>query len=366
MLLNDIARLLQNELNNSDLTFRVTANEQQWYGYQVRSADSMEYIPAVVRALPIPIITEFYRTRALEYMVTLKGKYSEADAVEGLLNSLSSFELDGKKSYISNFVVTEVSNAKEGFNLTREFIASFRLSVYVTFFLTGADAKLTIDGTQVDFVRLSGAFSKAIVPNREYGENESEVSTGEEYVITLPFSDNEKTVDILNNIMSNKYNKEYEIKVDFLMIEKTIGLVLSNGNFLISNNLEASTFNAVFTRALDRTSIKINGNTVNVIGFTPSMVIVPMPLNKDGRTKVRRESYTTTYQFQLENDKSNTVNDLVGQISNHTNKKFIIEWVFNDVPYVSECIVQSANVPSSENPNAIINVVLIGGNFYGS
>lgn len=366
MLLSDVASKLQDKLNGSDLTFRVTANEQQWYGYQVTSADDMDYIPAIVRALPIPVITEFYRTRALEYQVTLKGRLSSLNEAETIVNNLREFIVNNNKWFLSNFVVNEISNARDGRDIVKEFIANFRISIYVPLFITGNDAKLKINETEVNFVRISGVFSKALVPNRDYGENESDISTGEEYVITFPMSDNATVNDIFNNLISKSYNKEYQIEIDFISVNKVMPLVLSGGTFLMNANTETAVFNAIFTRALERTPIKINGETVNVTGFTPTGSITPNPLNKNGKTLIRKESNTVAYQFQIENDKSDLVNNIVGEIFNHTNKKFTIAWEFNGIELETDCVVQMGSVPSSENPNALIQVVFVAGYFYGN
>lgn len=366
MLLSDVANILQDKLNESELTFKVTSNEQVWFGYNVKSADLLDYIPVVVRSLPIPIITEFYRTRALEYAVELKGKIGDNETVEALIGSLREFKADGNNWYLSNFVVTDTGLGRDGRNLSREFRASFRITIYVPMFLLGNEVTVEVDEVPVDIMRVTGVFDKALVPNREYGDNESDISTGEEFIITIPLSDNAKVLDLFGNLVSKKYNKEYEIKFNFIVAEKTMSLVLSGGNFNIGADNNIVSFNAIFTRALERVAIKINSTTVNVIGFTPAMAIIPSPLNKGGETRVRRESYTTTYTMQLENDKSSLINDIVKEIDTHTNKKFTITWEFNGLIFSKDCILQSGNVPSSENPNAIITAIFVGGSFYGS
>lgn len=364
MLLSDVANSLQDKLNSSELTFKITANEQQWFNYAVMSADNMDYVAGVVRALPIPIITEFYRTRALQYAVTLKGKVGHLDTVETLINELSEFVVDGNKWHLSNFVVDEIGNARDGKGLAREFRANFRVSVFVPLFITGNDVKLKINDTDVKFVRMSGTFSKALVPNREYGENESDISTGEEYVISFPLSNNLVVNEIVSNVMNKSYNKEYQLEIDFVSINKVMPLVLSGGNFLINADNNTIVVNAIFTRATERTPIKINGETINVIGFTPNGAGLPKPLNVKGKTYVRNEATTVTYQMQLENDKSELITGIVKEIFNNTNKKFNIEWVFNEEIIETECVVTTGSVPISENPNALVSVVFSAGYFY--
>lgn len=364
LLLSDIANKLQDKLNDSELTFKITANEQQWYGYQVISADGVDHVAGVVKALPIPIITEFYRTRALQYQVTIKGKVEHLDKIETLINSLSEFEVDNKKWYLSNFVTDEMGNARDGRGLSKEFRANFRVSVYVPLFITGNDVKLKINNESVDFVRITGVFSKALVPNREFGENESDISTGEEYVINFPLSDSEIVNEIFNNVISKSYNKEYQIEIDFISVNKTMPLVLSGGNLNIGSTTDTATFNAIFTRATERTEIKINNNVINVIGFNPNGASIPKPLNKGGKTYVRNEATTVTYQMQLENDKSELITDIVSEIFGNTNKKFIIEWEFNDKKITTNCVVTTGSVPIAENPNALVSVVFSEGLFY--
>ncbi len=367
MLLSDVANSLQDKLNSSELTFKITANEQQWFNYAVMSADNMDYVAGVVRALPIPIITEFYRTRALQYAVTLKGKVGHLNDVETLVNELSEFIVNDKKWYLSNFVVEGIGNARDGERLSREFRANFRVSIFVPLFITGADVKLKINDEPVDFVRLNGVFSKALVPNRMFDDdNESEISTGEEYVFTFPLSDNATVNDIFSNVVSKAYNKEYDIEIDFISVNKVMPLVLSGGNFNMGATTETAVFSAIFTRTTERTPIKINGETINVIGFTPNGAGIPKPLNKGGKTLVRNEANTVNYQMSIENDKSVLVTDIVKEIFNNTNKKFIIEWEFNDETITTECVIQTGNVPTSENPNALVNVVFGAGYFYGN
>lgn len=368
LLLNsDVVSRLSDLLHDDGrLTFLVTENMQQFHGWQVKTADDESYIATVVQPLPIPIITDFYRTRELQYIIYLKGRMKDSETVEEIIKSNAEKVVEGDKWYLSNFIIQDVGNAKDGFGLAREFRATFRLSILVPLFVTNQDITVKIDDITVDKVILSGSFDKALVPNKEYGDNESDVATGEEYVITFPLSENEKVLDIFANVVSKKYNKEYEIKINAIVVEKTLNLVLSGGNFNFTTDTNTATFNAVFTRALERTTIKINDESINVIGFTPGINIVPIPISLNGRTGVRAESYTNTYAFQLENDGSSVINDIVSEIDTHTNKKFTVEWEFNGQTFVKDCVVQSGTIPTSENPNAIISVVLVGGAFYGN
>lgn len=352
--------------NDGRLTFLVTENIQQFHGWQVKTADDESYIATVVQALPIPPLTDFYRTRELQYVIYLKGRINDKEIVEEIVKNNEKATVDGNKWFLSNFIVQDVGNAKDGFSLTREFRATFRLSIHVPLFVTNQDITLKIDDVMVDRAVLSGSFDKALVPNQEYGDNESDIATGEEYVITFPLSENEKVLDIFANVVSKKYNKEYQIKINMIVVEKTLDLVLSGGNFAFTNDTNTAVFNAIFTRALGRTTIKINNESINVIGFTPGINIIPIPISLNGRTGVRSESYTNSYAFQLENDGSNVINDIVAEFDTHTNKKFTVEWDFNGHTFTKDCVVQSGTVPTSENPGAIISVVLVGGAFYGS
>ena len=104
------------------------------------------------------------------------------------------------------------------------------------------------------------------------------------------------------------------------------------------------------------------------MGFTPSSRQLS-PINKTRRPNKRQERKVfaiTRFAFSLENDGSQVVNDVVGQIVNHTNEPFTVEWVFNGSTFTKQCIVEQGNIPSSENPNAIITVVMVEGAFYGA
>lgn len=366
-LLSEVANTLQDKLNSSELTFKVTANEQIWRGYELLSADDIDYLPVVVRTLPVPPVTDFYRTRALGYLVTLKGKMEHEGIVERLINDLREFSVDGDKWYLSNFVVEDTGNARDGRALTKEFRASFRLSIYVPFFLTGADCSVKVDGVEIPFIRISSVHDKALIPNKAYNlENYNDINVGEELIFNIPIVDNEKVLELFGSVKDNSYNREFEVTVDYKVLEKTNRLVLTGGSDIITNDTSGMTFNAVFTKALERTSISINGIGIDVFGFTPSASITPNPLNKGGITRVRSESSTITYQMQLINDKSELISDIVEETFKHTNKKFVIAWEFNDRVIQTECIVQIGSVPSSENPNALIQVVFTAGYFYGN
>lgn len=362
MLLSDVANYLQDKLNSGDVTFRITANEQRWYNYAVRSADDMDYVAGVVRALPIPVITDYYRTRALDYIVTLKGRIDHETAVESIVNGLQEFVVEGNKWYLSNFVVDSVGNARDGKALTREFRASFRLSIYVPFFLTGQDVTVKIDGVEIPFIRITSSHDKALIPNRPYGlSNFSDINTGEELVLNIPVLENSKVIELFSAVKNNSYNREFNVSIDYKVLEKAHNLVLSGGNALITNDTNGISFNAVFTKALERTLITINGQTIDVYGFTPNMSIVPNPLIIEGRTITRPANATISYQMQLVNDKSELITNIVTDAFNKNQRLYTISWEFNGSPITTECRVQANSIPSSENANALVQVIFTEG-----
>lgn len=346
------------------ITFSVVNVEQDFFGYQVKDADGNTYAPITLFANPIPPIMDFYTTRALSYTAYIKFLESDMEVVEDIiLNALES-EIDGNKWRLSTLNITSKDQADYGFDKVEEYIGNFTVTIYVPMFVTGQDIIYKINGVEVDVVGSSGLFNKAIIPNRPYGNNTSDVATGDEITLNLPIGTS--TSDILLDVINKTYNKQYTLLIDYVFFTHTHTVVLTGGSYNFDAGTNALTFNATFTRALPRTTIKINNTTVNVMGFTPSMAISPITKQEGSKQKARAESFSTRFAFSIENDGSQVVNDVVGQIVNHTNEPFTVEWTFNGSTFTKQCIVEQGNIPSSENPNAIITVVMVEGAFYGA
>lgn len=346
------------------ITFSVLDGDQDFFGYQVLDADGNTYSPIIVRANAIPPITDFYNTRALSYTAFVKGIEDDRETIEEILINNMESEVEGLKWRLSNLVVNDVDEVFNGFEQVEEFVGSFLITIYYPMFVTGEDVTYKINGSIADVVGSNGLFNKAIIPNRPYGSNTSDIATGDEITLNLTIS--ESTKDLLIDVVSKTYNKQYTLEIDYVFFTHVHTVVLTGGSYIFTSGTNVLTFNATFTRALPRTTIKLNGTTVNVMGFTPSMAITPRTKQDGSKQTARAESFSTRFAFSLENDNSAVVNLIASQVANHDNSKITVEWEFNEVTYTNDCVVDQANIPSSENPNAILTVVLVEGAFYGT
>ena len=180
------------------ITFSVVNVEQDFFGYQVKDADGNTYAPITLFANPIPPIMDFYTTRALSYTAYIKFLESDMEIVEDIILNALEAEIDGNKWRLSTLNITSKDQADYGFDKVEEYIGNFTVTIYVPMFVTGQDIIYKINGVEVDVVGSSGLFNKAIIPNRPYGNNTSEIATGDEITLNLPIGTS--TSDILLDV----------------------------------------------------------------------------------------------------------------------------------------------------------------------
>lgn len=360
-----VADMLQDKLHEDGrIAFNVTDVMQHWFGYSVKNADGSNYVPIVINVLGYPRIRNNYDTRTLMYEGVIKGVEEDRMTVEAILNSLNEFTIDGNKWYISDFRVDEITKASDNGRRVAEYRGRFRLDIDVPLFITGNDIGIKINDVDVEAVGGGGIFDKALISNIAFGDNNvSNVNTGEEITFTFPLSANAMVTDIFSNVVDKTFNKQYQFDIDFGILTKRVDLTLTNGTYQYSANNDVFRFNATFERTLPRTVITINDYTVAAIGFIPSMTMTPSPRQQGNVMVERGSAWSYAYNFQLENDGSQLITQLLNEYDDPQNKEFIIEHEVNGKLLSQSCVLKNISFPIAENPNAIIIITLGVGDF---
>lgn len=355
IIINDLLNKFNSE---GDLLFLTTAYEQQFYGNDILDADDKNYIATLINELPMPRIENYYTTRRREFILQLKGHLSMADSVKEIIDLSETFKVGNNTYYLSNFIVDDVKQEPLGNDKVKVFYGVVRVGVAVPTFVVGNDVKIKIDNISVNVIRGAETFDKALISNVEFGENTSDINTGSEHIFTFTLDSNSKTNEIFTDIRNKTYNKIYEFEFNFVVMTNTVSLVLRRGVINWGADDSVITFSGVFERALDRTDILINDTPVKAIGFTPQLTVEPLVRVNSGITRVMAGNISRNYSFFLENDNSLIVNQLIDEFALHTNKIFTIKYYVNGKKLEAQTILINMIIPTSENPNAVINITL--------
>lgn len=362
---NQIINNLINEFNKvGDVLFMVSPNEQQFYDNNVLDLDGNHYIGGVITEVPMPRVENFYQTRQREFNIQIKGVQSLLDDVNDIVNQSLLFKLDNVTYVLSNLIVDDVITQNDGKKgKVKVFYGTLRLGVQIPSVVVNNQVKYKIDGVEVDVIGGDDIFDKALISSVEFGNNLSDINTGQEQSFTFTVGSNAKVDEIFVSVLNRTYNKTFTFEIDYVVASITAELVLRRGLIRRATNTQPLQFTAVFSRALPRQQIKINGVDMVAISFNPQQTIVPIPVTRNGRTKQRAVQTSNTYNFYLENNQSALIGEMIDEFREHTNKKFTLEFMLNDKLVVEDCIITNMLFSSSENTTPVINVTLGEGVF---
>lgn len=358
-----IAKELSIKLSSDDLLYNITPYLQQWYNYSITDSDDISYVAGNIRELDIPLINDYRTTRTITYVVNLKAERKHLEKVKQDIVNINNTTIGDYTINVSDLYIENILQNDNNGKKTQEFIGNFRLQIAIPTFIIGKDVKVKIDDQDVIVLNASGLFEKALIMNKQYGDNYSDINIGQEFTLQFGLDNNEKTQELFADILSSKYNKECEITFNFISVELKAKYILRSGTINWGANNSVLSFSATFEKALPRTNLTINDYNVSAIGFTPQLAVNPTPRVDNNITKIRGLTVSKTFNFYLENDKSQLINDILMEFQNFNNKKFTIKYTINGVEMIEECILMSVSIPSSENPFAVFNITMGVGAF---
>lgn len=364
---NQIADILINKFNTThSLVFKITPYGQQFYNNDLLDRDGKHYVAGVIYELPMPKISTYYTTRVREFEIKIKFLASIENDVKNIIDSNLNFKEGNNQYVLSNFIVDRQAQEQDGRGgRASVYEATIRLTVNVPTFITGGDIKVLIDDEVVEVIGGIGTFDKGLVSSVLFGNNESEINTGSEMTFRFALGSSSKVNEIFGYVLNKIYNKKFTFKIDFISTIATIDLVLRSGDIAWTNNANALEFTATFQKALPRELIQINGVNINAIAFTPQLSGVPNPINKTGQITSRINNTSKVFSIVLENNGNTVIDEIIDEWNDHHNKKFTITYLLNGRTFNTDCVLQNVVFISNENPNAIMNITMVEGEFDG-
>lgn len=364
-MLNDIRDNLIEQFNKEgNILFRISPYMQQFYDNDILDIDGMHYVAGVITEVEMPRIENFYQTKNREFEILVKGVQSDLAEVQRIVSASSQFKVGSDTYYLGDLIVNDIKNQENKDSRIKVFYGTLRLGVQSPKYVTGNDVTYKIDDVDVQVVQGVDVFDKALISTVEFGDNYSDINTGQEQSFNFVVGNNQKVDEIFLNIINNTFNKSFVFEIDYKVAVMTVELVLRRGTVMRYSDNRPLMFTAVFTRALERQTIKINNQPIVAINFNPQLSIIPLVTNQGGKTKQRAVNTSNTYGFYLENDKSPLITEMIKEFKNHTNKKFTLEFSINGINFQEECIITNLVFTSSENTNAVLNVTMGEGVFF--
>lgn len=360
--LNNIIESVINKLNeNGNILFNISPYRQQFYDNDILDLDNKHYIAGVINELQMPRIENLYTTRRREFTIEIKGVKSILNEVIDIIAQSPIFKDDELTFYLGDLIVNDERTQKMGSSVVSVFYGSITLGVSVPMYVVGSDITFKVDNQDLAVLNGSQIFDKSLISSVDFGFNTSDINTGSEHTFTIPLGSSNIANTIFTDIINNTYNRKYTFEIDYIVAVATIDLVLRSGSLPYTNNDNQVVFNATFERALNRKVIKINDEIVEAISFNPQFSVIPSVRNDKAVAKIKSGVASRSFVLYLANNKSQVIEDMLMTFKNNDDKTYTIDYEVNDIMFSYGCKITNIIIPNSENPNAIIQIVMAEG-----
>lgn len=330
--LSNLANYIQGELNDIGqslgVVFYVTDSEQKFDdAFTQMELSTNQYITPTAVLLKRILATKqddyvygkMLETYSLEVLAFEQDKLKIEQIFDTFTEQQNTNDFDAVSNLKKNHgKITFVSliNSKNGTN--RHFI-SYRYDFtwdYVLGSVISDASSLSINGTTIDFLGLAFTNDKIIIPNKAYGTNTLPSTNGQQLAITFPI--NSDTASLFSDIVGDTYNKTYTLVWTITNFASVTLTMVLRGGTVNYNRDDLISFTATFEKALPRTTVTVNSQSVPLLSFNFNRDYNVESIIKVEQLESTHISSGATITARFAHDGSSVSNLLLGDILTHT------------------------------------------------